>query len=313
MEYKHKMFLRKMQHKNKLFELIYRLASGLKTKMSKFMSDEEYVRKLYKENTGKTLDLENPITFNEKLIWYNIYDKNPLYTNLADKYEVRKYVSEKIGDKYLVPLIGLYDSVDDIPFDELPGEYVLKCTHDCGSIVFNTENNPINIRKAKSKLKQALKRNYYEVGRIWCYKNIKPRIICETLIETEDRKPPRDYKIMCFDGEPKFAFVASDRPYATKFDFFDIEWNRIPVRQHYPNSNYSILKPKKWDEMIRCAKALSQGIPHVRVDLYVDAHENIIFGELTFSHFSGTELFEPDRYEELFGAYFKLPVLDKGV
>lgn len=223
----------------------------------------------YKRYMGKKLNLKNPKTFNEKLQWLKLYDRNPLYTKLADKYEVRQYVKEKIGEQYLVPLIGVYNSVEEIPFDVLPEQYVLKCTHDSGTAIIKNATNKISVTEIKNKLKKALKRNYYYEHREWCYKNNRPRIICEQIIKTKDNNPPRDYKIFCFDGQPKFLFVASDRGRGTKFDFFDIEWNKYPVMQHYPNSSYKIEKPKKWDEMVACAKKLSAGFTHVRVDFYM--------------------------------------------
>ena len=265
-----------------------------------------FIKFEYRLYMDKKLKLKNPQTFNEKLQWLKLYDKNTLYTQLADKYEVRQYVNDKIGEQYLVPLIGVYDSVEHIPFNELPEQYVLKCTHDCGTAIIKNTANKISDRDIKFKLNRALKRDYYYDHREWCYKNIKPRIICEQLIKTQDNNPPRDYKIFCFDGEPKFLFVASDRGRGTKFDFFDIEWNKYPLMQHYPNSDYNIEKPRYWDDMVACAKKLSIGFKHVRVDFYVDQDDKIIFGELTFYHFGALQPFEPKEYDEYFGSLIKL-------
>ncbi|MFC2159676.1 ATP-grasp fold amidoligase family protein [Actinomycetota bacterium] len=315
MKYKIKMVIRKIVDKSLVLKAIYIKISQVKTYLFQSISDEVYVRKLYEENTGKILNINPPNTFNEWLVWLNLNDRNPLYTKLADKYEVRDYVSQKIGESYLKPLLGLYNSVDEISFEKLPKNYVIKCTHDCGSTIINTEAKPLNKKFIKSKLKNALKKNYYYVTRNWCYKNIKPRILCETVIETKDGKPPRDYKFFCFNGEPKFLFVASDRDFDTKFDFFDMQWNKLPVSQHYPNSEYDIQKPNKFTEMVECARKLSENIPHVRVDLYLDANNNIFFGELTFCHFSGSERFEPDEFDKYFGQFFKFegklkPIMD---
>ncbi len=271
------------------------------------LSSKMCIRIRYRLKLGKKLNLENPRTFNEKLQWLKLYDKNPLYIQLADKYEVRQYVKEKIGEQYLVPLIGIYKDENEIPFDNLPEQYVLKCTHDSGTVIIMNEQNNITTDEMKLILRRSLKRNFYYLGREWPYKNILPRIICESVIQTVDNCPPRDYKIFCFDGEPKFAFVASDRGRGTKFDFFDLAWNKYPFTQHYPNSNYDIPKPKQWDEMLFLAGKLSKGIPHVRVDFYIDVNEKILFGELTFSHFSGMEKFEPEEYDEYFGRFITLP------
>lgn len=159
----------------------------------------------------------------------------------------------------------------------------------------------------KKKIKDALAVNYYYVGRIWCYKHIKPRIIVEEVIATHNNEAPKDYKIFCFHGKPKFLFVASDRGKDTKFDFFDLNWNRIPVKQHYPNSTYKIPRPVQLDEMLECAEKLSAGVPHVRVDFYIDKFEHVKFGELTMCQFAGTEEFEPYKYNIKFGNYIKLP------
>ena len=262
----------------------------------------------YRRYMGKNLNLNNPQTFNEKLQWLKLYYKNPIFTKLADKYEVRQYIKNKIGERYLVPMIGIYESIDEIPFDELPKEYVLKCTHDSGTVVIKNLRNTISIDQIKQVLDAGMKRDYYYAHREWCYKHIKPRIICEELLHTHDKNPPRDYKLFCFNGEPKFLFVASDRGNGTKFDFFDIEWNKYPVVQHYPNSNYAITAPAKWSEMVLCARKLSKGLPHVRVDFYVDGEENIFVGELTFCHFGGFEKFEPNDFDLYFGQFLKLSV-----
>lgn len=273
-----------------------------------FVPTRIYCSLEYKRHMGKKLNLNSPKTLNEKLQWLKIYDKNPIYTRLADKYEVRQYIEEKIGNRYLVPLIGVYENVNDINFKALPSEYVLKCTHDSGTVIIKNSKSSITIEQITKKLNAGMKRKYYYFHREWCYKNIRPRIICEKLIYEKDNKPPKDYKIFCFNGEPKFLFVASDRGNGTKFDFFDMQWVKYPVKQHYPNSNYEIKQPKKWEEMVSCAKKLSKGLTHVRVDFYVDACDDVYVGELTFCHFGGFEPFEPEKYDDIFGKWLKLPI-----
>jgi len=308
MDYRLREKIRKLAHSSKLIEYLYQKASVIKTVRNQKLDDVTFFKRRYKEYTGKELNLDKPTKFNEKLIWLQLYDHNPIYTMLSDKFKVKEFVSRTIGSIYVVPLIGVWDSVEDIPFEDLPEEYVLKCNHDCGSIFIKRKGETINKAKVKQSFNKALNRNYYDVGRVWGYKNIKPLVFCEEIVQTVDDKPPKDYKIFCFDGEPKFAFVASDRGDNTKFDFFDIEWNKIPVKQHYPNSNYDIFKPIQWEEMLSCARKLSKDIPHVRVDFYIDANEQIYFGEMTFCHFSGKEPFEPEKYNVLFGSYLKLPL-----
>jgi hypothetical protein len=309
------MMIRESIHDIRILQAFYERLSGFRTWMTRNLDDEACMRRNYRENTGKKLDLENPRGFNEKILWLQLHDRNPRYTMMTDKCQAKTYVESKIGSEYVVPLIGVWDGVDEIPFDALPDEYVLKCNHDCGSVFIKRKGDPMDdraIRRVKRKFGKALRRNYFYLARVWCYKGIHPKVFCEKLIETADGKPPRDYKIFCFDGEPRFAFVASDRGEHTKFDFFDTEWNRIPVKQHYPNSHHDLEKPLKWEKMLALARILSAGIPHVRVDFYLDRRDDIYFGELTFCHFGGSEKFEPDEFDYRFGEFLHLPQIDKG-
>lgn len=279
----------------------------LKFKISRLLPDNIFLSIKYRMSNGTILHLDNPKTYNEKLQWQKIHDRDPLFTKLADKFAVRDFVAEKIGKQYLVPLVGVYANIADIDVVGLPSCFVLKPTHTSGDVLFCRDKATFDWGKAKRLMNSWLSSNYYWYDREWVYKEIKPRIICEEIIKTVDGNPPRDYKIFCFDGEPKMAFVASDRSNGTKFDFFDIAWNRLPLKQHYPNSTYEIPKPIQWNEMIQIAKQLSVGFPQVRVDLYVDADEQILFGELTFFHFSGFEPFEPASYDALLGSWVQLP------
>lgn len=280
----------------------------LKWKISRLLSDRRFLSIKYRMSIGSKLNLDAPKTFNEKLQWQKIHDQNPLYPKLVDKFAVRAFVEEKIGKQYLVPLLGVYDKVGDIDVTALPSAFVLKPTHTSGDVLFCKDKTTFDWENAKKLMNSWLSNNYYWSAREWVYKQIKPRIICEAMIKTTDGNPPRDYKIFCFNGEPRMAFVASDRNNGTKFDFFDIAWNRLPLKQHYPNSTYDILKPARWDEMLDVARKLSVGFSQVRVDVYVDADEKVLFGELTFFHFSGFEPFEPATYDELLGSWVQLPI-----
>lgn len=273
-------------------------------------ADARYLEILYNYKMGKKLDLDNPITYNEKLQWLKLYDKNPLYTKLVDKYEVRKYISEKIGDKYLIPLIGVWNSFDEINFDLLPNQFVLKCTHDSGGLVICKDKTKLNINEVRKKLERGLRRNYFTNTREWPYKNVKPRIIAEKYMVDESGIQLKDYKIFCFDGEPKTLFVATDRGIDTKFDFFDINFKKISVKQHYDNSHKSINKPQGFKTMLELSKKLSQDMPHVRIDFY-DICGKVYFGEMTFYHFSGLERFEPESYDYEFGKWISLPKMIK--
>lgn len=279
----------------------------LKRKLARLLPNTLFLSLKYRMSNGKKCNLKEPHTYNEKLQWQKMNDHNPLYPRIVDKHEVRSHVSSLIGESYLVPLVGVYDDPSAITLDTLPEKFVIKPTHTSGDVLFCYDKNIFDWENAHKVMSQWMNSNYYWYDREWPYKEIKPRIIIEHLIKTEDGNPPKDYKIFCFAGEPKMAFVASDRPDDTKFDFFDIAWNRLNLKQHYPNSTYEIPKPKQWDTMLVLAKTLSAGLPQVRVDLYVDADEQILFGELTLFHFSGFEPFEPDSYDELLGSWVSLP------
>jgi len=279
----------------------------LKHRVARLLPDSLFLSLKYRMKNGQKGHIQKPLTYNEKLQWQKLHDRNPLYPQIVDKYSVRSHVASLIGESHLVPLVGVYDSPSAITPDSLPDRFVIKPTHTSGDVLFCTDKNFFDWEHAMKVMRQWMGSNYYWYDREWPYKEIKPRIIIEHMIKTDDGKPPKDYKIFCFNGEPKMAFVASDRPDNTKFDFFDISWNRLDLKQHYPNSSYEIPKPKQWDAMLVLARKLSAGLPQVRVDLYVDADEQVLFGELTLFHFSGFEPFEPESYDALLGSWITLP------
>lgn len=275
----------------------------LKEFIKKIIPDKLYLKFIYKIKIGKSLNLKNPKTFNEKLQWLKLYDRNPLYTKLVDKYEVKDYVANIIGKEHVIPTIGVYDSFDDINFEKLPKQFVIKCTHDSGGLVIVKDKNKLDIEKAKKKINKSLKKNYYYCGREWPYKNVKPRIIIEKYMEDNKTKELRDYKFFCFDGIPKFMFLATDRQKnQTKFNFYDMNFNLLPFTQGHPNDLRKILKPEKFDEMVALSKKLSVNIPHVRVDFY-EINGKVYFGEMTFYHYSGFTKFNPEEWDEKFGNY----------
>ncbi len=273
-------------------------------------SDEMYLKCLFKYRMNKSLDLDNPKTFNEKLQWLKLNDRNPLYTNLVDKYKVKEYVTEIIGKKYVPSLYGLWENPEEIDYDSLPDSFVLKTTHGGGNegVIIVKDKRTIDPEKIKKKLVRALKQDLYKVSREWPYKNVKKRIIAEEYLEDAATNELRDYKFFCFDGVVKALFVATERqkrqePY---FNFFDSEYNNLDIQQGHPKSKSLPLKPAKFDEMKSIAEKLSKGIPHVRVDLY-EANGKIYFGELTFYHFGGMVPFHPEKWDVEFGAWLNLP------
>ena len=281
-----------------------------KRRMLNWMSDESYVKLLYRAGVGKKLNLNNPQTYNEKLQWLKLYDRNPLYTTLVDKYEVRKYISEKIGKKYLIPLVGgPWDDFKQINFDRLPDKFVLKCTHDSGGIVVCRNKKTFDKESARKFMRKHMNVNFFWAGREWPYKNIKPRIIAEQYMEDEITSELRDYKFFCFNGNPKVLFIASQRQNKnedTKFDFFDMEFNHLDIRNGHPNASITPQRPFCFVEMKQLAAVLSSGFPQIRVDFY-EVNGKVYFGELTLSHWSGAVAFDPEIWDYTFGNWIKLP------
>lgn len=270
-------------------------------------SDEEYLKKLYKFRMGKELDLNNPKTFNEKLQWLKIHNRNPLYTTMVDKYAVKKYIADKIGEKYLIPTLGVWDNVEEIDFDKLPKQFVLKCTHDSGGIVICKDKSVLDYDKAKKKLKKSLESHFFLKWREWPYKDVKPRIIAEKFMEDDNANELVDYKVLCFNGEPKIIEVHKGRFNGQHtVDNYDVFWNKTDITQYnLPMTNEILSKPVFLEEMLSLSKVLSENIIHIRVDWYFIKGQ-LYFGELTFFDGSGFNLFCGDA-DELLGSWIKLP------
>lgn len=266
------------------------------------------LKRRYRLNTGKPLNLKQPKTLGEKIQWLKLYYHNPILTQLADKYAVRPYVAEKIGEEHLIPLIGVYESVSEIDFDKLPEKFILKATHGCGWNIICKDKQHFDVEDAKQKLTQWLGTNYYDGGFEWQYKDMKPRIICETLLERPDGKVWDDYKIFLFNGVPRFFQVEVGRETNVALLFFDMDWGRIPVKRlEYPNdAPFSVPRPERLDKMLALACQLAPDVPLVRVDFYV--HEGkIYFGELTFTPAGGNARWDPEQYGQIFGDMLVLP------
>ena len=281
------------------------------TKITNFIPDSIFLKLKYKLAIGNKLDLNNPKTFNEKIQWLKINNKKDIYTKMVDKYEVKKYVADIIGRKYIIKTIGVYDSFDQINFNELPNQFVIKCTHDSGGLIIVKDKSKLNIKETGAKINKALKKNYFYSCREWPYKNIIPRIIIEEYMEDETYKELIDYKIMCFNGEPKIIFTCSERyKQGLKVTFFDMNWNRLNFKRHYPTSNEKIEKPTNYAKMIELSKKLSKNIPFIRVDWY-EINKKLYFGELTFYPGSGFEEFTPSEWDRKLGDMLELPKTNK--
>lgn len=277
----------------------------------KFLSDETYTRLKYRLIFRKKLNLDKPITLNEKIQWLKLKYRKTEYISLVDKIDVRKFVSDKIGDEYLIPILGVWDSPDEIDFDSLPNQFVLKCSHDSGSVVICKDKSSFDKSAAVKRLKSKYQKSLYWWNREWVYKQLKPRILAEKYMEDSKSGELRDYKFFCFNGQCKMLFIATNRQNSNKsttFDFFDIDFNHIDVRQGHPNATPLPEKPKNYKEMISLAECLSDGIPFVRVDFY-EVNGKTYFGELTFFHDGGMVPFEPEKWDSIFGDWLKLPEL----
>lgn len=276
------------------------------TKISHLLSDKSLIKLIFRARVGYKLDLENPKTFNEKLQWLKLYDRRPEYTDLVDKAAVKRFVSNQIGEKYIVPQLGVWKKFDDIEFDSLPNQFVLKTTHDSGSVIICKDKSSFNIDEAREKLNSSLQRDFYLRGREWPYKNVPRRIIAEQYLEDIETGEARDYKFFCFNGKAKVLFVATNRQTDTRFDFYDLDFRHLPIVNGHPNSEKKIKKPNTFYEMIQLSERLSSGIPHVRVDFY-EINNKIYFGEMTFFHYSGFTPFEPEIWDRKFGDLLVLP------
>ncbi len=264
-------------------------------------SDIKYLNKKYEVFMGKKLNIEQPRTFNEKLQWLKLYDRKPEYSKMVDKYDAKEYVADKIGEEYIIPTLGVWDRFEDIDFDSLPNQFVLKCTHDSGGLVICKDKSTLDIKKAKEKINKSLKQNFFFKGREWPYKNVKPRIIAEKYMVDSSVNELRDYKFFCFDGQVDCVMVCFDRSSGdTKFYFFDRTWNllRYNIRGKEAPENFTIPKPSNMNEMFDIAEELSKGLPFARVDLY-SVSGKTYFGEITFFPASGFDknlLSETDRH-----------------
>ena len=269
----------------------------------KRMDDKRYLSFQFYRIMGKKLNFDNPITFNEKLQWLKVYDRKNYYTNLVDKANVKKIISKMIGNKYIIPTIGVYDNFEDIDFSVLPNQFVIKCTHDSGGLMICKDKNKFDYKKCKKKIKKSLKTNYYYAWREWPYKNVKPRIIIEEYMDDGINSQLNDYKMMCFNGKVKCSFVCSERDNyndGLAVTFYDLDWNIMPFRRHYRISNKKIQKPQNYNLMISLTEKICKNIKFARVDWY-EINGKLYFGEITFFPGAGFEEFEPYEYDIIFG------------
>lgn len=287
----------------------YRIFSSLSSKgLLNWVPDELYLKLQFRLIMGYKLNLGSPQTFNEKLQWLKLYDRKPLYTTLVDKYAVRKYIAEKIGEEYLVPLVGgPWNSADEIDFDALPEQFVLKCNHDSGGSIVCRDKAALDIEKTRKFLNKRLKRNFFYSNREWPYKGVEPCIIAEKYLEeTSFSEAITDYKFFCFNGVPRMMFISNDGAAEPRTDFYDMDFNHLPIRMKDKNSEVEHKKPETFETLKCLAKTLSENIAHVRVDFYL-VERKIYFGEMTFYHNGGIVHINPPEWDEILGGWIELP------
>lgn len=272
------------------------------------LSDRAYLKIAFRLKLNKKLDLKNPKTFNEKLQWIKLYDRNPQYTKMVDKYSAKAYIAEKIGEKYVIPVLGVWDTFDEVDFDTLPEAFVLKCTHDSGGLVICRNKSNLDKEAARKRIEKSLKSNYFWCGREWPYKNVKPRIIAEKYMQdsTVSEEGLTDYKFFCFGGVPKIMYISRDKSQDPRTDFFDMNCNHLDIHMRDPNADIPPEIPSCFEEMKLISEKLSEGIPHARIDFYVVENRPYV-GEITFFHCGGFAAINPESWNITMGDWITLP------
>ena len=269
-------------------------------------NDTSYVRKLYYLYTGHRLDLDNPQSFNEKLNWEKIYWRNPLMSRLVDKYEVKAYVADKIGVEHVVPNYGVWDSPEDIPFEQLPDQFVLKCTHNSGTGMFLCRDKArMDVETVKRGLRKGLKERFFMNAREWAYKNARPRIIADKLLDDHSGLELQDYKFLCFNGKPKYVYLSIKGKNVYE-NYYDMDFNPVDINHHFPRKTPEFEKPANFEKMKKLAGKLSEGFPHVRIDFF-DVQGQIYFAEFAFYDWAGIRPFEKYEMDLMLGREMTLP------
>ena len=271
-----------------------------------WLSDKQVLAKRYYLRFNRKLNLDNPTTFNEKMQWLKLYNRQPSYSMLVDKATAKDIVSKRIGSKYIIPTIGLYNNVREIDFNSFPDSFAIKCTHDSGSVILCKDKSRFKYLACKKAIKKKLSHNYYWGGREWPYKNVKPRIIVEPLIQDKLGHDLISYKFFCFDGKPYLIqVIQNDKKPNETVDYYDVQWKRLNLKQNYPNSGETICRPKSLNNMINIAKELSCGFPFIRIDLFC-IDEDVFFSEFCFFSDDGDSPFFPDEWDYILGELITL-------
>ncbi len=285
-----------------------RALNGLIILSSRFWPDKLYISTLYRLRFGRKLNWDNPSTFNEKLNWLKLYNRQELYTTLADKYDVKEIVAKKIGNEYVVENYGVFNSWDEINFSELPDQFVIKCTHSSGGAFVCRNKKDFDFGKIQKAIEQQLKDKYYSHLREWPYKNIKPRIIVDKYLDDHTGNELRDYKWWCFNGKPMYMYCTIKGKNIFE-NFYDMDFNPVAIDHGFPRHKPEFEKPSQFELMKELAEKLSKGIPFVRVDFF-QVEEKVYFGEFTFYDWGGLH---PFRYYQTDLDLGELIVLPKRV
>lgn len=293
---------------NKFMDNPWRMFNVLAARgMFDWLPDKPYLQLRYRAAFNRRLNFSAPQTFNEKLQWIKVHDRKPDYTVMVDKYLAKRYVAEKLGEKYIIPTFGIWETFNDIVFEELPYQFVLKCTHDSGGLLICKNKKELELIAAERKMKKSLKSRYFKWGREWPYKDVQPRIMAEQYLSNNGGDVV-DYKVHCFNGIPRLILICTDRfsRSGLREDFFDVEWNHLNLsRPNHPNSNFPLSEPACLHEMLELSKILSKGVPFLRTDFY-EVSGKLFFGELTFFPASGLQPFQPDEWDYKMGKWIEL-------
>jgi hypothetical protein len=275
------------------------------------LSDKQYLKLLYKHYYHEKLNLVTPSLYRQKVEYLKLYDRNPIYSKLVDKIKMKEFVASKVGSKYVIPLLGVYKTFNEIDFSKLPKSFVLKANADSGSVFVIKDKTNYDFSTAKRKLNKSLKVNYYYHFREWPYKNVKRLIFAEkTILDSEQNDALVDYKWFCFNGVPTIMYIGRDRGKQPTTDFFDTNFNHLDLVMKDPNSKYAIPKPCNFDKMKEIATILSKGIPLIRVDFYCPKDE-VYVGELTFYHNGGFVKMNSEIWETYLGSLIDLSLCYK--
>lgn len=291
-----------------LFHNPKHVISAILFRIGGLIPDETYLRWVNFLECGRHLELNNPKRFNDKLQWLKLYYRDPLWTQMVDKFAVKEIVKKRIGEEYVVPCLGVWNRAEDIEWDKLPKQFVLKTNHDGGNfgVYICKDKSMINKDKWIKKINKSLHRNTYKLGREWPYKDVPRKVFAEQYLEDATGEL-RDYKFFCFGGVVKYLYVATERQTGhLKFNYFDMDFKPLGMWQSHQPSDKPIEKPAAFEEMKELAAKLSKGLSEVRVDLY-EVNGKVYFGEYTFFSLGGFASFHPDKWDYIFGANIQLP------